>query len=552
MPATSDAAKQAMEGLAEILQAAVNNEIQVEEAIARATRPAIVDALPDNVLASLAAEAERAAAANWRAAVKGIRILRAVLEAKPAASRTLGLRGAVLIAQIEITGRACTEVPDGRLFQPATADAEVLAKDAEAAGQTELAGRVLNLLGVLHLDPYRMGGQLDNYPAREAQWRARLHQEYGMNLAGVPAEQLAVPPVLDALAKADGYFRRALAYRRGRDRARTLKALAQSLLMAEYLGAKIDQQQVEEYVQEALGLIQQAADPPVYADLQLFLRLLGKSGGSRDSEAQSQKLLDEPLAATVERLGIASALNQYSAQIAFESGNRVEVALALWHRVSPLVRVSQTDGARADHLFMGLKLVASVYGGKRLAPDREQMIAAANEIIGAAQAGKMDADQAAGTLVGLAVFAPNLDSEKEGLQIVQAARQLAPAWVEQFEELVLYLEARLHEGAGVNAYKAKTFAEATGEYIEASKRLSDMHLSSAALIDLGYARDAVADGDDSALSYAIAGLGTYITAIQAGTGTAGVEALRLFFNDLLLKAVRGGPPKATVITFLWS
>jgi hypothetical protein len=552
MPATSDAAQQATEGLTEILRAAVNNEIQVEEAIDRATRPAIVDALPDNELASMAGAAEMAAATNWRAAVKGIRILRAVLDAKPADSPTLGLRGAVITAQIEITGRACEQVPDGRLFQPATAAGELLAKDAEGAGQTKLAGQVLNLLGVLHLDPYRMGGQLDNYPAREAQWRARLHQEYGIKLAGVPAEQLAVPPVLDALAKAGDYFRRALAYRRGPDRARTLKALAQSSLMAEYLGAKIDRKQVEGYVQEALGLLQQADDPATYADLQTFLRLLGKGGGNRDSEAQSQKLLDEPLQATFERLGIASALNQYSAQIVFESDNRGEVALALWNKVSPLVRVSQTDGARADHLFMGLKLVASAYGGKRLSPDRDRMIAAANEIIAAANAGKMNGDQAAGTLAAIAVFAPNLDSEKEGLQIVQAARQLGPAWVEQFEELVLFLEARLHEGAGVNAYKAKNFAEATGEYLEATKRFSDLQLSSAALIDLGYARDAVADGDDTALSYAIAGLGTYITAIQAGTGTAGTEALRLFFNDLPIKAARGGSPKATVITFLWS
>jgi hypothetical protein len=552
MPATSDAANQATEGLTEILRAAVNNEIQVEEAIERATRPAIVEELPDNVFASTAVGVQRAAATNWRAAVKGIRILRAVLDAKPAASRTLGLRAAIITAQIEITGRACAEVPDGRLFQPATADAELLVKDAEAAGQTELAGQVLNLLGVLHLDPYRMGGQLDNYPAREAQWRARLNQEYGLKLAGVPAEQLALPPVLDALAKASDYFRRALAYRSGADRARTLKALAQSLLMAEYLGAKIDRKQVEEYVDEALGLIQQADDPVVYADLQLFLRLLGKAGGSPDSEAQSQKLLDEPLEATVQRLGIASALNQYSAQIAFESGNRVEVALALWHKVSPLVSATQTDGARADHLFIGLKLVASAYGGKRLSADRYGMIASANEIIAATKAGKMEGDQAAGTLVAVAVFAPNSNSEKEGLQILEVARQVGPAWVEQFEELVRFLEARLHEGSGVNAYKAKNFAEATNEYIEASKRLSDLHLSSAALIDLGYARDAVADGDASALNYAIAGLGTYITAIQAGTGRAGVEPLRLFFNDLLVKAVRGGNPNAAVIMFLWS
>ncbi len=552
MPETSDPAKQATEDLTAILRAAANNEIQVEEAIARATRPAIVDALPDKALASFAGGAAIAAAANWRAAVKGIRVLRAVLDAKPAASRPLGLRGAIITAQIEITGRACEQVPDGRLFQPTTADAELLAKDAEAAGQTELAGQVLNKLGVLHLDTYRMGGQLDNYPAREAQWRARLHQEYGMKLAGVPAEQLAVPPVLDALAKAGDYFRRALAYRRGPNRARTLKALAQSLLMAGELGAKIDRKQVGEYVDEALGLLQQADDPAVYADLQTFLRFLGKAGGSSDSEAQSQKLLDEPLQATVERLGIASAVNLYSAQIVFESDNRVEVALALWHKVSPLVRVSQTDGARADHLFLGIKLVASVYAGKRLSPERDPMIAAANDIIAETNAGKLDGDQAAATLVGLALFALNSNSEKEGLQIVGVARQLGPAWVEQFEELVRFLEARLHEGAGVNAYKAKNFAEATSEYIEAAKRFSDLHLSSAALIDLGYARDAIADGDDSALNYAIAGLGTYITAIQAGIGRAGVETLRLLFNDLLVKAVRGGHPNAVVITFLWS
>jgi len=551
MPPAKAAEKKAIEDFTEDVRAAVNNQIQVEEAIKRATRTSIVNALSDEILETTTRIVEKAAFTNWRAAVKGIRILLAVLAAKPPANRTLDLRGTVIGAQIEIAARACSEVPDGRLFRSATQAGELLATEAEAAGNRDLAGRVLHMLGVLHLDPYLLGGQIDNYQLREAQWRARLQEEYGMELAGIPAEQSSVPAALDSLAAAGDYFRRALAYRGGDDRARTLKALAQACLLAEHLGAKIDRDEVWKYVDEALGLVKEGEDPAVYADLQVFRQQLGKAAPAPAAQAQSQKLLDEPLELTVQRLGVGTTLQQYSAQIGFESSSRTAVALALWQKIGPLVRDRQSAGARADHLTLGLKLIGFAHHGERGSTGREQMMAAANEII-AANAKNIDGDQAAAALVALAVFAPNSDSEKEGLQILKVARELGPAWVEQYEEAVQFLEARLHEGAGVNAYRAKRFGEATAEYIEAAKRFSELHLSSAALTDLDRARDVVVNGDDEALQQAIAGLGTYVTAIQAGTGQAGIEVLRNLFNAMLTRSVRGGNPKATMITFLWS
>ncbi len=245
---------------------------------------------------------ENVMAEDWRSAVTMMKILLSALDARrnriPELQQSLELTS--VESWIAVARRACFDVPDGRLFRDAVTRGDALA-DLDSGSDPPAA--ILHRLGVLHLDPYvtrRIGSDLDQ---ELRDWRFRLLEEYGEQLDGVPAAELEMPSIDEALPRAVSYFRRAAARRTGEARGRTLKALVQALNWHKTRGLSFDPEECKSLAREALGLLPFQKFPAEHAVLTQTLEDYGSIRGKTTSEtiAIARTVLETPVETWITR-----------------------------------------------------------------------------------------------------------------------------------------------------------------------------------------------------------------------------------------------------------
>ena len=528
-----------------ILQDCVSGQISVNAAITKATDPAILSSLDDRTIEQILYNVQDLGDKNWRGAIKAQKVMHAVVDGGTSAPRPLRLRAIDIATQIRVTGRACLEAPDGRLFQPAIAAGEETATQCEREKLVAWAGQIYHYLGVVHLDPYLMGGTIgSDYSLRVAQWKQRLIDEYGGELAGVPPEQLALPEPKDAFVRAAQYFRRALPYRVKIDRAWTLKALAQSLRAAHALGVAEDENEILSSVAEALSLFDNAQEPRLYADLMLLRGDAAQPGATSDRDemaATVERLRKEPLHETVQRYGAAQTAQLYSTLVNTEERVRPAVAFELWLKANPLFAALNNTDDRITFLNLGVRLMRSVFCHDSLPPSPAQpLLPVAQELLNQLNKGTITPEQAGEGLLALTALSLSYEQEGEGLAVFRALSDLGVNPGGSLGDLAKYLEASLHKNEGVNEYRSGKYASAVDHYLAAAHLFSTLRLPSVALMALSDVDKLVAGADPDTLASTVVGLMEHGLAIEAVSGRAGTETLKKLYGRILARAGASG------------
>lgn len=177
--------------------------------------------------------------------------------------------------------------PDGRVLAEADRAATALVAELRTRDEPERAGRVLYRLGGHYLDPYH------GVPPHGHEARVELRRRLTAFLD--PAEASAVdwatadmPAPTDALVRAGECYRDAAGLRRGAERGRALKALAQTMVARRMTGSgpPVEDEEIRSVARAALAVL----DPDTDVDVMVGLRSVLDGAGIRlESGAASSR-----------------------------------------------------------------------------------------------------------------------------------------------------------------------------------------------------------------------------------------------------------------------
>jgi hypothetical protein len=434
-----------------------------------ASQPEFFVELMYPTITSACEAAERGVIRNWRPAVMLVKILFAALDARgkviPENHRAMELT--TVETWLAIARLACTDVPDGRLFRDAVERGEPFA-DLDTGANPPAP--ILHRLGTLHLDPYVSGRSSVNLERQMSAWRQRLDEEYGYQLAGVPRNELEMPPVSEALPKAAAYFRRAVVRRSGEARGKTLKALAQALRWHQFFGLPFDPNETVSAAREALTLLPIQSFPAEHAELHRIVQELDQGSSTSPSEAvaRARDVLKKPVEKWVEETNVIYTIDVFHQSSISVGKADPELALELWMAVDSLMR-SQVESKRKEHDELLLAFAIRARASDAPEADGTPFEAKLQSLFRSAKRDSWPAQKVVYSLLRLASSSTATDQEGEGLEALADCANLAgrgdPDPV--LRRVIPYLRAVLETGHAVNAVNAKQFAEAARRYFNA-------------------------------------------------------------------------------------
>lgn len=409
-----------------------------------------------------------------------MRLIRAAAEAAPPFQLSGTVRAIVDGNLVKIATQYLREWADGR----ALAEARAIGERALAAlqGDVPRMGETLHCLGVLYLDPYAVHRRPGVYGSDIQAWKSRFIATFQQELNGVPQEQWAMPSAPEALATAEGFLRQALPLRTGNARAKTLKALAQALLFkAIAKGEPKPVEEIDSLCREALKVLDPRAEPQMVPSLVNMMETWGET-----EVAMLRKVLEPSPDEMVRRYGplkTGDALHQTIAAIAVRDPL---FALSSIERIRAFSTVHPNEELQAGLFEVELKALqawsgftcdatapASVY------PDLIQQEFAA--ISGHRDGEDYDVGRCAARLATLANTAVSLSVERQGLEVLEMVKQIAPVFAKRHEHALDYLRISLWRGMAVDAFKSKQLALGVTAYSRAAELSLRLELSAMAI-----------------------------------------------------------------------
>ena len=364
---------------------------------------------------------------------------------------------------IEVVHAYVYAMPDGRVFRDCVATGERLIERAIKTKNDELLAEANHKMGTLYLDPYGARSTQD-YEAQMRAWRSRLYDELGTEIASIPAEDLAMPEPLDALAKAEQYLREAAKGRKGKARGLSLKALAQTIQWQGILGKNPKKRKAEifEVCREALKELTIEESPQEWMAVQATLASQGEAVDS----ATVDKVLAVPWDTHVKKLGPLTTANLVLQAAQLFQKAAPERGLTLLLETRPIF---DAWGNEASFESRWIYLTGAVMGLSPRDPDKLDKKSIAEQYGKRKErAGKenWDAKSLAAALFSLAAVSGHTNEEPLGLQLLDEAVAVAPVFTAPLQDLFDYHRALLWTGVGVNGVDSKNWGEGIRGYVE--------------------------------------------------------------------------------------
>jgi hypothetical protein len=437
---------------------------------------------------------------SWQNAVIVFRLLLEALDALPPGGGGDEMRWLAGVEWIECAGAACHAVPDGRIFNDARQRGEALAKAEELAGRLQDAAKAWHRLGVLHLDPYAAGRTSRNFSNQILMWRQRLADLYGKSVTADPAT--AMPDPVEAFGSAIRFFELALPNRTGEARGRTLKALAEAIIWRELAGGPPDRKKARQCATEALTLLPTAKFPTETAVLNRLMRFaneteshetkdLDSSGDSRaGSPTTGAQLLWLDPKDVMDQYGATFGVERYMWRAREALTADPDIAVSLLFRLWPLLDGPQHESDRRSVVHdLANALVVLFHIDDRFKKNGNDFNRVSSELAQEAQTNDWTPGQFAAAIGALGLLTTSVDREDEGLEFVERAIKIADDANKPLAAILKILRANLIVGVAVNAYRAKSFGEATKQYCAALRAFVSQGMVETAMETLARVED---------------------------------------------------------------
>jgi len=155
---------------------------------------------------------------------------------------------------VEIVFSFLAIIPDARLLRDAIDRGHRVVDRTRDSDPHLWHSLTLHRLGLLHLEPYIRGRSPERFPMQEKIWRSNFFVHNSLEAEVLSESVWQMPPIAEALAKAEFYLRDARARRSGQERALSTKALVDALYWKVRLGIAHDKAEIEVLSREALEL----------------------------------------------------------------------------------------------------------------------------------------------------------------------------------------------------------------------------------------------------------------------------------------------------------
>lgn len=534
---------QAAMQLLELVKQVQQGEISGREAIKLATRAEMSGSLTDDVAFAISHWAREVVQNNensWRVSVTLHALLYAGLDTREHGKK-LSRLGCLLAGNwLDVVSVALWHVPDPFLYKDALGRGEravARLKEEDGAKAQELAS-LLHSLGTVHLDPY---AAMRSNPglAKELQaWRHRAWDGETWNGTRYPdIEKEGYPPPAEALAKAKTYYRAAADLREGRDRARSLKALVQTLHAHGLFALDVDRDGMAVAAREALALLDPKEDGPVVAELTEYLRY---AGGKADASALP-KWFDQSLDASIAAHGDDSTrLAVIHAATTWLDGEPAKVLRLLLDAHPLFTAEAKGDQCTAFHQLV-LRAFARTHGyraGTFLSPERPAAAMLAQDLIRQAENEKWDPARLAGALVAVAEYSTAVDQEQVGVRLIDLLRSIAPITTASIKSSLDSFRAQLLLNEGVNAVNREDWDGATQSYAVALAAATELRAPSLMRDLLERLADVVRRGGADAATAVVRTLFDRTDTIELIGGQAATERLQEIYR-LSVHAILG-------------
>jgi len=561
----------------DLAKSVVEGRITVEYACQAAARPEFFVELMFPMVNTVCDLVEQVVLKNWRPAVAIMKIALASLDARR--SRIPENQQAMDLSAVEswlaVVTRAIADVPDGRIYHDAVKRGDAFADIIDP--NRDPPGQILHRLGVLHLDPYVAGRVSSRLEQQLQMWQTRLEEEYGTSLAGIPEDELHVPPIEEALPKAVEYFRRAAAVRGGVARGRTLKALAQALFWEDILELPVDAAQIVAAAQEALLLLARDQFPAEFAEMSgMVERFQGRAQASADSKgaspalqsaaktaassnaaqlAHAREVLATSMEEWVERAGRIETLDLFAQSALSVRDLDPALALQLWTALDGLMQ-DEPEPRRRSHLRAEVDFVKAALVPEAPRADGSPVHKMVDSLNQTAKQQHWNRRKLAYALLCLAFSTTATDQEEEGLGALEAGARLNEGPEGQdplLATLLPWAHAEMTLNNAVNAYNRGDFAEAARRYsyalrchLEVTQPLAALDILRR-LLDLARAERPEVEEISNNL---LASLAEHSLELELAAGNAATYLIQTACRKLLALFSATGSMKLTVVLIL--
>jgi hypothetical protein len=547
----------------ELVTEVVEGKFTLEYAQQVAATPEFYGKLSYPLVYATCEAVEQGLSKDWRLCVLIMRVLNAALDArgKSEAEGQLELELTTVETWLAVVRVACSDVPDGRLFRDATARGDALAE--REVGRTPPAN-MLHRLGVLYLDTYVAGRSGGNLEQQMTAWVERLFEEYSEDeLAGVPAEELMLPSVVEALNTSLGYFRRAAERRTGTARGQTLKAIAQAQLWLSLFELPFDGGELLTAAREALTLLPPEKFPAETAELGKMVQMFsGAPGVAVDSDpaavadalAAARGVVARPVEEWVAERGRVATIDIFSQSAGAVQEADPALALQLWMAIDELIR-EEPESVRRAH-DQGLVSFAM----RAMAPDAPEADGSSLQPVFMALFQKAAAEEwpkprMAYALLALAASTTVTNQEDEGLEALIYCGGLLRNGASDavLDRAVPYLTAVLQTGRAVNAFEAGELGKSAKLYLDALTANLRAGQPLAALDIVRRMVDLAKQGgpeQQAVLNALVVALASNALELELAAGDAATGLIQSASRFAMARLLATGTTKTTTVLFL--
>ncbi len=490
---------------------------------------------------------------DWKNSVRFSMMLRtAVREAGPD-SEVAVWRDELETDWVEIASGALWNVPDGRIYADALAAGEAILKKAQDGKDARMQGNVLHGLGTLNLDPWFGNRSSETYQSEHVQWFQRAWHDSWDGTPDVQNIPKPLPQPEQALEKAENYYRAAAEIRTGEVQARSLKALAQTLMWRVRFDKKERKAEIEDVIDRALAVLDAPNQPALFTEL---LSYLTKIDSTRTPDAV-EGLLQESPDALMRRFGSEATLNTYFYLADFLVAASPARAVSL---VQEVAHIFAAGGEANQKRFWQLQLRAFIaaYTPKQDTIERPEDPEARRDFVRnlALATLKRGAEESwnerrmAAEMIRLSRMTTPTDEEQLGVDLIRQALELAPLTLAPFRDALNFLRAFFLVNCGSNAFYAKNFAEAVTSYAAAINGFLELSAFQAAGETLQKLADIAQQGGASGAIATLEALAPHALTLQTSLGDSGLVGVRHACDRAITALVEGSFNPAT-LTHLW-
>ena len=504
---------------------------------------------------------ELARGGNWRDAVRLSVIARAAAGAaavKPGAAKQFAPLVDNLDGDwVETASIALWQVPDARIYAEATEVGQRVVATARIQKNKQLEGWVLHALGTLNLDPWFANRNSETYRNDHAQWMMRAESESWDGTPDVLDKPAPLPEPDEVLARAEGFYKRAIELRSGEARSRSLKALAQTLRWRTVLDDVDRSAEVDKTIAKAIELLDPDKQPALIAEL--------FSWQTKRTSKGALELVDELLRESPDgyarRIGIENTLGLYLYLADGLSRVAPERALTLVQLVSHLFAKHGDERRRANwSTVQMIVLVAALAPAEDSAPEAEDretgtgekatpVYDALNQSIERGKAEEWTESQLAGEMIRLSRLTTTSDEEILGIKLLDLAESIAPLTLAPFKNAIAYYRSALFVNCGANAYH-ENVASTVKYYAAALEICFDVGDLDAARQVMDRLIDVADAADAEAAAAVLAVMIKHATALVTKLEDAGTEGVKNVCDRAII-GLANDRFDAAVLTGLW-